>query len=136
MATFPKDHEHEEIHVRTAGPGDLRGHIIDAGGAVRDLDAGNLAGTDLDGPEIGPFALHATVDLRWTPAWGRKKCSIACFVGANLGVASRRLPLFAPVVFAVNGQLSFVSRDGLGACTATTGQTCHARRWGSLSGSR
>ena len=63
MAAFQKDHEHEEIRVRTPDPHNLRGLIDKAGGSIRDLDASSFAVTGLDGPTIGSLALGAKVQL-------------------------------------------------------------------------
>jgi ABC-2 type transport system ATP-binding protein len=43
IKTFQRDHEHEEIRVRTPDPQALRGRVVDAGGTVRDLDASDGA---------------------------------------------------------------------------------------------
>jgi len=64
METFQRDHEHEELHVRTPDPQTLRGRVVDVGGAVRDLDdATTFAVSGLDGSTIGALALHAGVQL-------------------------------------------------------------------------
>jgi len=63
MTAFERDHEHEEIVVRTPDPQALRGRVADAGGTVRDLDAGAFAVSGLDGPAIGALALRAGVEL-------------------------------------------------------------------------
>ncbi len=63
METFQRDHEHEEIRVRTPDPQALRGRVADAGGTVRDLDATSFAVSGLDGPAIGGLALRAGVEL-------------------------------------------------------------------------
>jgi ABC-2 type transport system ATP-binding protein len=63
MDTFQRDHEHEEIHVRTANAQTLRNSVIDAGGTVRDLDATSFAASGLDGSTIGRLALHAGIGL-------------------------------------------------------------------------
>ena len=63
METFERDHEQEEILVRTPGPQALRGHVVDAGGTVRDLDATSFAVSGLDGSTIGALALRAGVEL-------------------------------------------------------------------------
>jgi ABC-2 type transport system ATP-binding protein len=63
MAAFQREHEHEEIHVRTADPQALRGRIIGAGGTIRDLDAASIAVTGLHAPAIGALALKAGVEL-------------------------------------------------------------------------
>jgi ABC-type multidrug transport system ATPase subunit len=63
MEAFERDHEHEEIVVRTPDPQALRGRVADAGGTVRDLDATSFAVSGLDGPAIGGLALRAGVEL-------------------------------------------------------------------------
>ena len=57
METFERDHEHEEIRVRTPDLQALRGRAADAGGTVRDLDATSFAVSGLDGSTIGALAL-------------------------------------------------------------------------------
>ena len=63
MSVFEKDHEHEEIRVRTSDPHNLRRLITGTGGSIRDLDASSFAVTGLDGPTIGALALGANVQL-------------------------------------------------------------------------
>jgi ABC-2 type transport system ATP-binding protein len=63
MTTFQRDHEHEEIVVRTPDPQALRGRVAGAGGTVRDLDATSFAVSGLDGAAIGALALRAGVEL-------------------------------------------------------------------------
>jgi ABC-2 type transport system ATP-binding protein len=63
METFERDHEREEIVVRTPEPQALRGRVTDACGAVRDLDATSFAVSGLDGAAIGALALRAGVEL-------------------------------------------------------------------------
>ena len=63
MEAFARDHEHEEIVVRTPDPRALRGRVADAGGTVRDLDAASFAVSGLDGSTIGGLALRAGVEL-------------------------------------------------------------------------
>jgi ABC-2 type transport system ATP-binding protein len=63
MRTFQRDHEHEEIRVRTPESLALRAGIVDAGGTVRDLDNDAFAVTGLDGAAIGALALHAGIGL-------------------------------------------------------------------------
>jgi ABC-type multidrug transport system ATPase subunit len=63
MKTFQRDHEHEEIVVRTPDPEVLRGRVAGAGGTVRDLDATSFAVSGLDGAAIGALALRAGVEL-------------------------------------------------------------------------
>ncbi len=64
MKTFQRDHEHEEIRVRTPDPQTLRGRVAGAGGTVRDLgDASSFAVSGLDGSAIGALALRAGVEL-------------------------------------------------------------------------
>ena len=63
METFERDHEHEEIRVRTPDLQALRGRVADAGGTVRDLDATSFAVSGLDGSTIGALALRAGVEL-------------------------------------------------------------------------
>jgi ABC-2 type transport system permease protein len=63
METFERDHEHEEIRVRTPDPQALRGRVVDAGGTVRDLDATSFAVSGLDGSTIGALARRAGVEL-------------------------------------------------------------------------
>ena len=43
MKAFERDHEHEEIRVRTPNPQELRGLVAGAGGTVRDIDATSFA---------------------------------------------------------------------------------------------
>ncbi len=70
MKTFQRDHEHEEIRVRTPDLQALRGRVADAGGTVRDLDATSFAVSGLDGPAIGALALRAGVELHeLAPVW-------------------------------------------------------------------
>jgi len=63
MDAFERDHEYEEIRVRTPGPQPLRGRVVDAGGTVRDLDATSFAVSGLDSSTIGALALQASVEL-------------------------------------------------------------------------
>jgi ABC-2 type transport system ATP-binding protein len=63
MKAFQRDHEHEEIRVRTPGPQALRDRIVAAGGRVRDLDATSFAVSGLDGAAIGALALQAGTEL-------------------------------------------------------------------------
>ncbi len=64
MKTFQRDHEHEEIRVRTPEPQALRGRVAAAGGTVRGLDdATSFAVSGLDGATIGALALHEGVEL-------------------------------------------------------------------------
>jgi ABC-2 type transport system ATP-binding protein len=64
MKTFQRDHEHEEIRVRTPDPQALRGRIAGAGGTVRNLaDATSFAVSGLDGSTIGALALRGGVEL-------------------------------------------------------------------------
>ena len=63
MKTFQRDHEHEEIRVRTPDPQALRGRVADAGGTVRDLDATAFTVSGLDGSTIGALALRAGAEL-------------------------------------------------------------------------
>ncbi len=63
MAAFQRDHEHEELHVRTPDLPALRDLIAGAGGTVRDLDAATVAVSGLDGPAVGGLALRAGIRL-------------------------------------------------------------------------
>ena len=63
MKAFEREHEHEEIRVRTPDPQALRGRVVDAGGTVRDLDATSFAASGLDGSTVGALALRAGVEL-------------------------------------------------------------------------
>lgn len=64
MKAFQRDHEHEEIRVRTPDPQALRSRVAGAGGTVRDLDdAASFAVSGLDGSVIGALALRAGVEL-------------------------------------------------------------------------
>lgn len=63
METFQRDHEHEEIRVRTPDPQTLRSRVADAGGTVHDLDATAFAVSGLDGPAIGALAVRAGIEL-------------------------------------------------------------------------
>jgi len=64
MGTFQRDHEHEEIRVRTPDPQTLRSRVAAAGGAVRDLDdVASFAVSGLDGSSIGALALRAGIEL-------------------------------------------------------------------------
>ncbi len=64
MKAFERDHEHEEIRVRTPDPQTLRSRVAGAGGTVRDLDdATSFAVSGLNGATIGALALRAGVEL-------------------------------------------------------------------------
>lgn len=63
MKTFQRDHEHEEIRVRTPDPQALRGRVVDAGGTVRELDAGAFAVSGIDAATIGALAQHSDTEL-------------------------------------------------------------------------
>ncbi|GAA4392446.1 ATP-binding cassette domain-containing protein [Tsukamurella soli] len=63
MVTFQREHEHEEIRVRTPDPQSLRSRVVGAGGTVRDLDATSFAVSGLDGPTVGGLALRAGIEL-------------------------------------------------------------------------
>lgn len=63
METFQRDHEHEEIHVRTPGAQVLRRRVVEAGGSVRDLDDAGFAVSGLDGATIGALALREGIRL-------------------------------------------------------------------------
>jgi ABC-2 type transport system ATP-binding protein len=63
MEAFERDHEQQEIRVRTPDPQALRGRVVDAGGTVRDLDAISFAVSGLDRLASGALALRAGVAL-------------------------------------------------------------------------
>ncbi len=63
MRTFQREHEHEEIRVRTPQPQLLRPRMIAAGGTVRELGTGSFMVSGLDGAQIGSLALGADVQL-------------------------------------------------------------------------
>ncbi|HEY0260103.1 MAG TPA: ATP-binding cassette domain-containing protein [Lacisediminihabitans sp.] len=63
LKAFEREHEQEEIHVRTPDPRLLHDLLVEAGGVVRELDATSFAVSGLDGAVIGALALRAGVEL-------------------------------------------------------------------------
>jgi ABC-2 type transport system permease protein len=63
MEAFERDHEHEEILVRTPDLQVLQSRVVDAGGTVRRIDSNCFAVSGLAGATVGALALRAGVEL-------------------------------------------------------------------------